>query len=109
MNEEKDDFNIDLIENFEELEYDLSGIGLQNLYLVFEYDIIYLYNNINDFYYELNLQIIDDILIRNNTITIRDDEYCIIFNEDQTDLIKNIFKDVLDAEYRNRLASNVQE
>lgn len=99
--------DIKLVDDFEESEYNLTNIGLPNLFLVFEYDIIYFYNDSTNFYFEIDNKFIEAIM--NTNIIIRDEEVTIVFNEDQSEIIRNIFKDVIDAKYKGRLTKEVQE
>ena len=97
--------DIKLVDDFEESEYNLTNIGLSNLFLVFEYDLIYFYNDSSNFYFEIDNKFIENIM--NTNIIIRDDEVTIAFNEEQSDIIRNIFKDVIDAKYRGRLTKEI--
>jgi len=100
----ENEFN--LIADFEEQEYQLSSIGIKDLILVFEYDIIYFYSSTSDFYLEINIDFIDRVL-SNEHIILRDDMVVISFSVEQLDIIKNIFKDVVDDNYRQRLIRGI--
>ena len=97
--------DIKLVDDFEESEYNLTNIGLFNLFLVFEYDIVYFYNDSSNFYFEIDNKFIESIMDTN--IIIRDDEITIAFNEEQSEIIRNIFKEEIDAKYKRRLDGEV--
>ena len=93
---------LDIIIDFDEQEYKLDSIGILNICLVFEYDSIYFYATDSDFYFDVNNSFVDYI-VDNNIIVLKDDEYSFVFNEEQSILIKNIFKDIVNDNYRKRL------
>ena len=94
--------DIEILSDFEEKEYDLSSIGIPNLFLVFEYTSIYFYSIDSDFFLGINSNFID-YLLTSIVITLKDDEYSFTFSEEQSELIKNILRDVVDGNYRARL------
>jgi len=95
---------VQIIKDFDELEYDLSSIGIPNLFLSIESSAVYFYNDMTDFYYEINLQQIEHILNNNNNIVLQDEDDRYVFDEGQSMIIKEVLH-----EYRNRLIRMVQE
>jgi hypothetical protein len=82
---------LEIISDFEEMEFDLGSIGLVNFFLCIEQGLVYVYNTLSDFYYELSSIEIDTLIKTTaNTYVINDEGDIVTFNKSQLDIIKNL-------------------
>ena len=84
--------NIKIIADQDELEYHLSSIGIDNLFLVIEPDknLLYFYSDNDDFYYEIDENFINKLNEQESITIIESDSSKYVFDSEQTQIIKDI-------------------